>query len=68
MEIQQLLESERASVALLRSIRLRHPNDVETLRMVAEANEEAAGRIIALSELMHYRDESNTNQINGGNE
>ncbi len=57
MTIQELLESERAGVALLRQLRLRHPNDTETLRMVAEAQEEAAGRIISLSELMHYKGE-----------
>jgi hypothetical protein len=56
MAIQELIESERASLRELRAIGNRHPNDIDTQRHINSALFEAADRIAVLSELLHYRD------------
>lgn len=56
MSIYELIESERASLQALRAIGNRHVNDVETQRLVATAALEAAERMSQLHELLHYKD------------
>ena len=56
MEINQIIESERASLRHLRAIGNRHPNDSDTQRAITNAVFESADRIALLSELLHYKD------------
>ena len=56
MTIQELIESERASLRHLRAIGNRHPNDSDTQRAITNAVFESADRIALLSELLHYKD------------
>lgn len=68
MELREVLESERAGIRLLRAIRLQHSDHPETLRLVAEAMEEATERLIKLNDLYHYKDGTNSNGNESGNE
>lgn len=56
MTLNELLESEKASLQALRAIGNRHPHDMETQRLVATLALEAADRIGKLNELLQYRD------------
>jgi hypothetical protein len=56
MEIEQVLENVRAQIAVLRSIRLKYPNDAQLQGMVAEGLENLTEQAIKLNELYHFRD------------
>lgn len=56
MGIREVLESEQASMAILRRLRQLHGTDAATLVLLAEAMEEAAGRLVKLNDLYHYKD------------
>lgn len=69
MTVQELIESERAGLQHLRAIGNRHPNDMETQRLVALAALEVGERLGALQELAHYKDGDTENgHGNGGTE
>lgn len=61
MEIREVLESERRSMALLKTIRVLHKDHADTLNLVADALEEANERLIKLNDLYHYKDQNNGN-------
>lgn len=63
--VQELIESERHSTQMLRAISNRHPNDVETQRLVACVALESAERLGRLQELAHYKESDNGNGDNG---
>lgn len=59
MTLEELIESEKAAIQMMRALGNRHPNDVETQRIVAMFALDAAGILDALHELLMYRDDSN---------
>lgn len=56
MTVQELIESERASLQHLRAISDRCPTNADIQRLVAQAALEAAHRLGQLQELLHYKD------------
>jgi hypothetical protein len=55
MEIEELLALETAGIQALRAIRYKHL-DADTQRLVADALEHCAERVIMLNRLYHYRE------------
>lgn len=63
--IQELLESERADLVLLRRMREKYTTDSETQGLVAQLLDSKAERLIKLNELLHYKGEEAPNGHNG---
>lgn len=55
MSLHEVLESEQASIGILRAIGNKYPTDAETQRLVGQGFAEAAERVIKLNELLRYK-------------
>lgn len=56
VSIQEVLKSETEGMKVLRTLANKYSTDADTQRLIGEGFEQAAGRVIALTELLHYKD------------
>lgn len=68
VSIEEVLKSEREGMKVLRELSDKYSTDAATQKLIGEGFEQAAGRVIALTELLHYKDtgEAINGTENGG--